>query len=87
MKCSSAEVNGTWIDVQKDPVTDSGKKSKAGRVQLYKSGGEWVTGVIQPKGWFDKGFGPFTPMLEEVYRDGKLVKDISFEQVRANAKR
>jgi nicotinamide phosphoribosyltransferase len=85
MKCSSACVNGEWIDVQKDPVTDSGKKSKAGRVSLYKAGGEWVSAVDQPKGWFDKGFGPFTEMLQEVYRDGQLVKEINFDEVRANS--
>ena len=87
MKCSSAEVNGDWIDVQKDPITDSGKKSKAGRVTLYKGGSEWVSTVDQPKGWFDKGFGTFDEMLEEVYRDGKLVKEITFDEVRANARK
>ena len=87
MKCSSAEINGEWVDVQKDPITDSGKKSKAGRVTLWKGGSEWVSAVDQPKGWFDKGFGPFEEMLEEVYRDGKLVKEITFEQVRANARK
>jgi nicotinamide phosphoribosyltransferase len=87
MKCSSAEINGEWVDVQKDPITDSGKKSKAGRVQLWKGGGEWVSSVDQPKGWFDKGFGPFTPMLEEVFRDGRLVKEITFDEVRANARK
>ncbi len=86
MKCSSALINGEWVDVQKDPITDNGKKSKAGRVTLWKSGGEWVSAVDQPKGWFDRGFGPLTEVLEEVYRDGKLVKEITFEQVRANAK-
>jgi nicotinamide phosphoribosyltransferase len=87
MKCSSAEINGEWVDVQKDPITDAGKKSKAGRVQLWKAGGEWVSAVDQPKGWFDKGFGPFEPMLQEVYRDGKLIQEISFEEVRANSMR
>ncbi len=87
MKCSSAQINGTWVDVQKDPITDSGKKSKAGRVQLFKSGGEWFSGITPPTGWTDKGIGPFVPMLEEVYRDGKLVKEISFEEVRQNAKK
>jgi nicotinamide phosphoribosyltransferase len=86
MKCSSAEINGKWVDVMKDPVTDTGKRSKAGRVQLWKAGGEWVSAVDQPKGWFDRGFGPFTPMLEEVYRDGRLVKEITFDEVRANAR-
>jgi nicotinamide phosphoribosyltransferase len=87
MKCSSIIVNGEERDVVKDPITDSGKKSKAGRIQLWKSGGEWVTAVKQPTGWTDKGIGPFVQMLEEVYRDGKLVKGISFEEVRQNAKK
>ena len=85
MKCSSALVNGKWIDVQKDPVTDSGKKSKAGRVTLWKSGGEWISAVKQPTGWTDKGIGPFVDVLEEVYRDGKLVKETDFATVRANS--
>ena len=87
MKCSSAEINGVWVDVQKDPATDPGKKSKAGRVQLFKSGGEWFSGVTAPTGWTDKGIGPFVPMLEEVFRDGRLVKEISFDEVRANARK
>jgi nicotinamide phosphoribosyltransferase len=85
MKCSSAQINGEWIDVQKDPITDSGKKSKAGRVTLWKIGGEFVSAVDQPKGWFDRGFGPATEVLQEVFRDGKLVKEYTFEEVRANA--
>ena len=86
MKCSSAEINGTWVDVQKDPITDSGKKSKAGRVSLWTSGGEFQSAVAQPNGWTDKGMG-WTNALEEVYRDGKLVKEITFEQVRENSRK
>jgi nicotinamide phosphoribosyltransferase len=76
-----------WFNVVKDPVTDPGKKSKAGRVTLWNSGGEFVSAVEQPKGWHDKGIGDFVDLLEEVYRDGKLVKEITFEEVRANAKK
>jgi nicotinamide phosphoribosyltransferase len=36
MKCSSACVNGEWIDVFKDPITDSGKASKKGRVKVWR---------------------------------------------------
>jgi nicotinamide phosphoribosyltransferase len=85
MKCSSAQVNGEWVDVFKDPITDSGKVSKKGRVTLWKSGGEFVTSVDEPKGWYDKAIGPWTEVLEEVYRDGKLVKEIDFATVRANS--
>ena len=76
-----------WIDVQKDPITDPGKRSKAGRVTLWNSGGEWISSVEQPKGWYDKGIGEFVDMLEVVYCDGKLVKEINFDQVRQNAKK
>ena len=86
MKCSAAEVNGRWIDVQKDPVTDSGKKSKAGRVTLWTSGGEFISAVNRPNTWTDRGTA-WAPALEEVYRDGKLVKEYTFDEVRANAKK
>jgi nicotinamide phosphoribosyltransferase len=85
MKCSSAQINGEWVDVQKDPITDIGKKSKAGRVQLWKNGGEWVSSVDEPTGWYDKATFGWYPMLEEVYRDGKLVKEIDFATIRVNA--
>ena len=86
MKCSSAQINGVWVDVQKDPITDSGKKSKAGRVTLWtNSGGEYASGVTAPTGWSDKGIGGWTEALVEVFRDGKLVQEIDFETVRANS--
>lgn len=88
MKCSSALINGEWVDVQKDPATDPGKKSKAGRVQLWtNSGGEFASSVSAPTGWTDKGIGGWTPALVEVFRDGKLTSEITFDQVRANARR
>ena len=78
MKCSSAEINGKWINVQKDPVTDAGKKSKAGRVTLYQDkNGTFSSGV---EDWPESA-------LVEVFRDGKLVKEYSFEEVRANSNR
>jgi nicotinamide phosphoribosyltransferase len=85
MKASSARVNGVDVDVQKDPATDPGKKSKAGRVTLWQCGGEWASGVTAPTGWADRCAGDWTDALEEVFRDGKLVKELTFEEVRANA--
>ncbi len=86
MKCSAVEIgSGNWIDVQKDPITDPGKKSKAGCVTLWKSGGEYVSAVNKPTGWHDKGVGDFVDVLETVYCDGKLVKEITFNEVRANS--
>jgi len=83
--CQFAAAWRVWRDVQKDPITDPGKKSKAGRVTLWKSGGEYVSAVNEPKGWYDKGVGPFVEVLVEVFRDGKIVNEITFAEVRANS--
>jgi nicotinamide phosphoribosyltransferase len=88
MKCSSACVNGEWVDVYKDPITDSGKASLRGRVTLWtNSGGEFATSVSAPTGWTDKGIGGWTEALVEVYRDGKLITEYTFDEVRANARK
>lgn len=88
MKCSSIKVDGIWINVQKDPVTDSGKKSKAGRVTLWtNSGGEFASAVTPPTGWSDKGIGGWTDALVPVYWNGNLSKDYTFAEVRANARK
>lgn len=88
MKASAVEIgSGNWIPIQKDPITDPGKRSKTGCVTLWRSGGEWVSAVDQPKGWHDKSIGEFSEVLETVYLDGKLVKEISFEEVRANSRK
>lgn len=43
-KCCSAVVDGVTVDVRKDPITDSGKRSKAGRLDLIKdSDGNYKT--------------------------------------------
>jgi hypothetical protein len=44
-------------------------------------------GITAPTGWTDKGIGGWVPALQEVYRDGKLVKEITFDEVRANARK
>ena len=76
MKCSSAQINGKWINVQKDPITDSGKKSKAGRVTLYQAkDGTFSSGV---EDWPESA-------LKEVFRDGKLITEYTFDQIRANS--
>ena len=85
MKCSAAQINGEWIDVQKDPITDSGKKSKAGRVTLWQSGGEFASGVTPPTGWTDKGFGGWVEAMQTVFRDGQIIREYDFAEVRANA--
>jgi nicotinamide phosphoribosyltransferase len=82
MKTSAACVDGKWIDVYKDPVTDTGKRSKRGRVRLVRSliSGEYVT---LKEGVFIKE--PTEEVLETVYLNGKLTKEYTFAEVRANS--
>ena len=75
MKASAAEINGEWVPVAKDPITDPGKKSKAGRVILTYENGEWKSGV---EDWHPSA-------LVTVFENGKLVKEYTFEEVRANS--
>lgn len=42
-KCSAVNVNGAWNDVYKDPVTDPGKASKRGRLDLVCENGFYRT--------------------------------------------
>lgn len=75
-KVSAVRINNTWHEVYKDPVTATAKASKKGRVTLYhEHDGTFRTGV---EDWPQ-------PFLQEVFRDGKLLKEITFDQVRENA--
>lgn len=77
MKASAACVNGAWRDVYKDPITDKGKLSKRGRVTLYQNrDGKFYTGV---QDWQQD-------VLQTVFENGHVMNQITFEQVRANAK-
>jgi len=82
MKCSSIRVGDVWLDVSKSPVTDLGKKSKAGRLSLFKDTlGAYSTGVIDSEAWKANK----TEVLQVVYKDGMLENEISLAEVRKNA--
>lgn len=78
MKCSAIRVNGVWRDVFKDPVTASNKKSKAGRVVLYKDRVRgFYTGV--------EDWNISSSALVTVFENGNPVGYTRFEDIRANA--
>lgn len=77
IKCSSVTVDSIERPVSKDPVTDSGKKSKAGKQMLYKAGGEYYTA---PEG------SPGEPALVDVFWNGKLTEEYTLDQVKKNLK-
>jgi len=78
MKCSAIQIGDRWVEVFKDPITDQGKKSKRGRVTLFQEAdGRFHSGVEDwPKS-----------ALEEVYRDGVLVKETTWDEVTARARK
>jgi nicotinamide phosphoribosyltransferase len=90
LKCSAARVDGQWIDVYKDPITDKGKQSKRGRMTLlrHREYGNYRTvpvsadaaslaDVEMPAGFDDA--------MVTVWEDGRLLRDWTFAEVRANA--
>jgi nicotinamide phosphoribosyltransferase len=74
LKCSSVCVDGKWKPVQKDPITDSGKRSKPGRVTLYKTNGVFHSGV---EDWEKSE-------LHTVFENGFLTHEVTLDQVRQN---
>ena len=73
-----------WRDVFKDPITDSGKKSKRGRVTLWKCGSEYESAVYKPTRWVDDGI-EWTEAMETYFEDGQTVFSQTVEEVRANS--
>lgn len=76
MKCSAAYINNEWVDVFKDPITDTGKSSKKGRVTLYKNENGYFSGLI---GDYEND------ELYTVFENGKLIQEWSFDEIRENS--
>jgi len=77
MKVSAICINGEWRDVYKDPITDQEKRSKKGRLALIKENGIFKT-VLKNQLVADN-------QLKTVFKDGKLLIDLTLDQVRKNA--
>lgn len=90
LKCSAARVDGRWIDVYKDPVTDKGKQSKRGRMTLlrHREYGTFRTvpvpvdaaslaEVEKPQGFDDA--------MVTIWEDGRFLHDDTFADIRARA--
>jgi nicotinamide phosphoribosyltransferase len=85
LKCSSAIINGKEVPVEKSPtemdaqgnITQSFKKSKGGRLKLIKVDGAFKT-VNQNE------YPDIADQLQTVFENGKLINEMTFEQVKAN---
>lgn len=90
LKCSAAHIHGEWIDVYKAPVTDAGKVSQRGRLTLlrHREYGTYKTVAVPgdisaiedmplPHGW--------EHALTTVWENGALMRDWTFDEVRARS--
>ena len=65
--------NGVWTPIMKDPVTDQGKKSYKGFVSVIKEDGQYKT---------VEGGHP-NDLLQTVFKDGQLVKDFTWQEIKS----
>lgn len=79
MKVSAAKVNDVWRDVFKNPITDTGKKSKKGRLGLIKKGQN------QYQTLYKEDLGSCPNQLRPVFKNGELLIDDTFEKIRQRA--
>lgn len=76
MKASAISDGTNWVGIQKDPITDPGKKSKMGLLRLVRQNGSYQT--IQ----LDEDTGSDENVLQPVFKDGKILKEYTFDEIR-----
>lgn len=79
-KCSAVNIDGEWRDVFKSPITDLGKISKAGRLRLVPMHNAADGVSYQTVNELANVHGK--DMLVEVFRDGKILKEYTFDEIR-----
>lgn len=82
MKCSAILVDGKWVDVYKDPVGDTSKRSKRGRLALIDESGRGHYKTIaegQSLHNLDNN------ILRTVFENGKLLIEDDFTVIRERA--
>jgi len=74
-KCCAQKRDGVWYDIFKKPL-DSSKKSKSGRMKLIKGEDRKFITVNESVEGND--------FLQTVFENGKLIRDMTFQQCRNN---
>lgn len=84
IKCSEITFDdGATLDIYKDPITDSGKKSKRGKVTTYfnKKTSEFFTDIIGKENEY------IINIVQPVFVNGKLIKEFTLTEVRENVQK
>ena len=80
-KCSAQKRNGEWFDIQKMPL-DKTKASKKGKLALVKVEGAHGSAYKT----VEQCEGPVEgDLLQTVFLNGEIVKEYTFDEIRANA--
>jgi len=82
MKASAAKVNGVWRDVFKDPITDTGKRSKRGILKLILE----QRNDCPPEYVTVANDDPRKDLLQIVYNTGIVANETTLSEVRERAK-
>ena len=79
-KASAGLIDGEYRGIYKDPVTDPGKRSKDGVLDLVQENGRMVTKAYKT---FDTDFPG--SLMRTVYRDGEILVRDTLDEVRGRA--
>jgi len=75
IKCSSVTINGIDRDVYKDPITDKGKTSKKGKLDLFKIDDRYITARV---GEYNQEFSA----MQTIYENGQIFNETSLDEIR-----
>lgn len=79
-QCSAVIVSGEEREVHRNPMTDTGLRSKRGRLTLQRSDNGYIT-VEHGQGNYEED------CLVQVFRDGHLLMDYTFEEIRRRSEK
>jgi nicotinamide phosphoribosyltransferase len=77
-KCCAVSIDDEIVHVYKDPITDQGKKSKSGCLDLVLENGQYKTVVADPA-----KPSSVNSVLQDVYFCGKILVNTTFDECRA----
>jgi nicotinamide phosphoribosyltransferase len=80
-KCSAIVTGGAWREVYKQPVTDSGKMSKRGRLDLILENGNYKTVKLEAA----EQVSAEHSAMRVVYENGELLIDETLDEIRKRA--
>lgn len=77
-KASAVIKNNSWVGIKKEPITDPGKKSKSGKLELIYHKKQKKYGTVDWSLASQLG----TPLLEVVYENGRLMREQTMAEIR-----